>query len=244
MNGSTNGRALRLPGRTRPDLPASTQISRPSADKRPVEHGHRPAPPAKPHDFSVGQTRPEHRKGPPSRGAHCRAMPASPVGPSKNDPTSPILRGAPRLGRDWRPAATRAARPAAGALADARRPLPRARPGGPQANAGRHPGACPRGGALPATGPPPITGPRAGGPAGAARLPLQPPRNPKPARLYLLDTNVVSELRAKRPRPGVLLWIDANRGSVAISIVTVQEIQAGAELARPGAPEAAARIEA
>lgn len=63
-------------------------------------------------------------------------------------------------------------------------------------------------------------------------------------RLVLLDTNVVSELRTKRPRPEVLRWVDANRGRVAISIVTVQEIQAGAELARPGAPEAAARIEA
>jgi toxin FitB len=64
------------------------------------------------------------------------------------------------------------------------------------------------------------------------------------ARLFLLDTNVVSELRAKRPDPEVLRWVDANRGRVAISVVAVQEIQAGAELARPGAPEAAARIEA
>lgn len=64
------------------------------------------------------------------------------------------------------------------------------------------------------------------------------------ARLFLLDTNVVSEMRARRPNPEVLRWVDANRGRVAISIVTVQEIQAGAELARLGAPEAAARIEA
>lgn len=63
-------------------------------------------------------------------------------------------------------------------------------------------------------------------------------------RVFLLDTNVVSELRTKRPRPEVLRWVDANRGRVAITVVTVQEIQAGAELARPGAPEAAARIEA
>ena len=63
-------------------------------------------------------------------------------------------------------------------------------------------------------------------------------------RFYLLDTNVVSELRAKRRDPEVLRWVDAHRGRVAISVVTVQEIQAGAELARPGAPAAAARIEA
>lgn len=64
------------------------------------------------------------------------------------------------------------------------------------------------------------------------------------SRPYLLDTNVVSELRVKRPNQEVLRWLDANRGRVAISIVAVQEIQAGAELARPGAPSAAARIEA
>lgn len=61
---------------------------------------------------------------------------------------------------------------------------------------------------------------------------------------FLLDTNVVSELRLKRPHPEVLRWVDANRGRVAITIVAVQEIQVGVELARPGAPAAAARIEA
>lgn len=51
--------------------------------------------------------------------------------------------------------------------------------------------------------------------------------------MYLLDTNVVSELRRPKPHGGVLAWF----GSVAetdlhLSAVTVGEIQAGIELTR------------
>ena len=51
--------------------------------------------------------------------------------------------------------------------------------------------------------------------------------------MYLLDTNIVSELRRPRPHKGVLNWIGrvpADR--LFLSAVTVGEIQAGIEIAR------------
>lgn len=51
--------------------------------------------------------------------------------------------------------------------------------------------------------------------------------------LYLLDTNVVSELRKPRPHGGVVTWlesIDDNR--LFLSAVTLGEIQAGIEMTR------------
>ncbi|WAJ29435.1 PIN domain-containing protein [Antarcticirhabdus aurantiaca] len=51
--------------------------------------------------------------------------------------------------------------------------------------------------------------------------------------LYLLDTNVVSELGKPRPDPLVLAWIEsAPAGSLAISWNTVFELQFGVEMAR------------
>ena len=51
--------------------------------------------------------------------------------------------------------------------------------------------------------------------------------------MYLLDTNVVSELRKKRPHGAVVKWITAARESdLFISVVTIAEIQAGIELTR------------
>ena len=51
--------------------------------------------------------------------------------------------------------------------------------------------------------------------------------------MYLLDTNVVSELRRSRPHQGVLNWIsDAAPEQLYLSAVTVGEIQAGIELTR------------
>ena len=50
---------------------------------------------------------------------------------------------------------------------------------------------------------------------------------------YLLDTNVVSELRRPRPHGGVLAWIQSvDDADVYLSSVTVGEIQAGIELTR------------
>ena len=51
--------------------------------------------------------------------------------------------------------------------------------------------------------------------------------------MYLLDTNVVSELRRPRPHGAVLEWItDAPAEQLFVSAVTVGEIQAGIEITR------------
>ncbi len=51
--------------------------------------------------------------------------------------------------------------------------------------------------------------------------------------MYLLDTNVVSELRRARPHGAVLAWIDSvSESDLRISAVTLGEIQAGIELTR------------
>ena len=51
--------------------------------------------------------------------------------------------------------------------------------------------------------------------------------------MYLLDTNVVSELRRPRPHGAVLEWIaDVPAEQLFVSTVTVGEIQAGIEITR------------
>jgi predicted nucleic acid-binding protein len=51
--------------------------------------------------------------------------------------------------------------------------------------------------------------------------------------MYLLDTNVVSELRRPRPNGAVLAWIaDVPAEQLFLSAVTVGEIQAGIEITR------------
>ena len=63
--------------------------------------------------------------------------------------------------------------------------------------------------------------------------------------MYLLDTNVVSELRKLRPHAGVLAWIEAVADAdLHISVVTLGEIQAGIELTREQDAAKAAEIEA
>lgn len=62
--------------------------------------------------------------------------------------------------------------------------------------------------------------------------------------MYLLDTNVVSELRRPKPHKAVLNWIagvPAER--LYLSAVTVGEIQAGIEIAREQDPTKAAELE-
>ena len=62
--------------------------------------------------------------------------------------------------------------------------------------------------------------------------------------MYLLDTNVVSELRKPRPHGGVLAWIEAvDDADLHISVVTLAEIQAGIEITREQDPAKAAEIE-
>lgn len=63
--------------------------------------------------------------------------------------------------------------------------------------------------------------------------------------MYLLDTNIVSELRKPRPHPGVVAWFEAaDEGQLHLSVVTIGEIQAGIELTRAQDPVRAAQIEA
>lgn len=51
--------------------------------------------------------------------------------------------------------------------------------------------------------------------------------------MYLLDTNVVSELRRPHPHPSVVRWIEQVAAEeLFLSAVTVGEIQAGIELTR------------
>ncbi|MEZ5645181.1 MAG: type II toxin-antitoxin system VapC family toxin [Burkholderiaceae bacterium] len=63
-------------------------------------------------------------------------------------------------------------------------------------------------------------------------------------RKYLLDTNVVSELRKPRPHGGVLAWLEElDDAQLYLSAVTLGEIQAGIEITREQAPAKAAEIE-
>jgi len=50
---------------------------------------------------------------------------------------------------------------------------------------------------------------------------------------YLLDTNVISELRKAKPHGAVLAWIGTLRSEeVFLSVVTIGELQVGVELTR------------
>ena len=63
--------------------------------------------------------------------------------------------------------------------------------------------------------------------------------------MYLLDTNVVSELRRPRPHGAVLNWIaDVPAEQLFISAVTVGEIQAGVEITREQDAAKAEELEA
>jgi predicted nucleic acid-binding protein len=62
---------------------------------------------------------------------------------------------------------------------------------------------------------------------------------------YLLDTNVVSELRRSRPHGAVVAWLQSlDDAQLCVSAVTLGEIQAGIELTREQDPEKAQEIEA
>jgi len=51
--------------------------------------------------------------------------------------------------------------------------------------------------------------------------------------VFLLDTNIVSELRKSRPSTKVLTWLtDVTDAELHLSAVTIGEIQAGIELTR------------
>jgi predicted nucleic acid-binding protein len=61
---------------------------------------------------------------------------------------------------------------------------------------------------------------------------------------FLLDTNVVSELRRPRPHGGVLAWLETiDDADLYLASVTIGEIQAGIELSREQDASKAAEIE-
>ena len=63
--------------------------------------------------------------------------------------------------------------------------------------------------------------------------------------MYLIDTNVVSELRKSRPHPRVLAWLRGTPDrNLFLSAVTVGELQAGVEITRRQDAAKAEEIEA
>jgi toxin FitB len=63
--------------------------------------------------------------------------------------------------------------------------------------------------------------------------------------VYLLDTNVVSELRRARPHGAVLAWLaGVADADLHLAAVTIGEIQAGIEITREQDAAKAAEIEA
>ena len=62
---------------------------------------------------------------------------------------------------------------------------------------------------------------------------------------YLLDTNVVSELRRPRPDPAVLQWFDDARGAeLYLSVLTIGEIRLGIVRLARRAPDRAGALAA
>jgi len=63
--------------------------------------------------------------------------------------------------------------------------------------------------------------------------------------MYLLDTNIVSELRRARPHGAVIAWLrDIRDEDLHVSAVTIGEIQSGIEITREQDEAKAAEIEA
>ena len=63
--------------------------------------------------------------------------------------------------------------------------------------------------------------------------------------MYLLDTNVVSELRKPKPHGGVTAWLESvDDNKLYLSAVTLGEIQAGVEITREQNAAKAVEIEA
>lgn len=61
---------------------------------------------------------------------------------------------------------------------------------------------------------------------------------------YLLDTNVISELRKRKPHGAVVAWIkEIPEQALFVSAITIGEIQAGIEITRAQEPAKADEIE-
>lgn len=63
--------------------------------------------------------------------------------------------------------------------------------------------------------------------------------------MYLLDTNILSELRKSKPHGAVIAWLrDVDDRHLHLSAVTLGEIQAGIEITREQDTQKAVEIEA
>ena len=63
--------------------------------------------------------------------------------------------------------------------------------------------------------------------------------------MYLLDTNVISELRKPRPHGGVMAWISEQEATTLfVAAMSIGEIQRGVEMTRARDSEKAEQIEA
>jgi predicted nucleic acid-binding protein len=63
--------------------------------------------------------------------------------------------------------------------------------------------------------------------------------------MYLLDTNIISELRKPKPYGAVVAWLESvDDAQLNVSAVTLGEIQAGIEMTRVQDAVKAAEIEA
>jgi len=61
---------------------------------------------------------------------------------------------------------------------------------------------------------------------------------------FLLDTNIVSELRKLKPHGAVLAWFEAHpQASYAIPAIALFELQEGAEMTRHQNPQKAAELD-
>jgi predicted nucleic acid-binding protein len=61
---------------------------------------------------------------------------------------------------------------------------------------------------------------------------------------FLLDTNILSELRKPKPHGGVLAWFTASQSAgMAIPAIAIFEIQMGAEKVRENDPKRAAEFD-
>jgi toxin FitB len=62
--------------------------------------------------------------------------------------------------------------------------------------------------------------------------------------VYLIDTNVLSEMRRPRPNPAVAHWIATTPDELLfVSVVTLGDLQAGVEMTREQDPAKASEIE-
>jgi toxin FitB len=62
--------------------------------------------------------------------------------------------------------------------------------------------------------------------------------------IYLLDTNVISEMRKPKPHGAVSAWFEALRGeNIRVPAVAIAELQNGAEITRQQNPARAVELE-